>query len=430
MLNARALRILTFALILCMLEATFAYAQSGGVTAIRCGRLINPVDGSVTQNAVIITRGERIEQVGANIPIPAGARVVDLSAYTVMPGLIDCHTHILLQPEDERGAPPVVTKSQAFRTVQGVAAAKRDLEAGFTTMRDVDSEGAGFADVAIRDGINKGIIPGPRLLVSTLALTITAGHMNNAGLNPDIQIPDPAALTDSRDAMIAEVRRQVKYGADWIKLYATGTLRHVNLVTLEAMSQVSEEEVRAVVTEARRWGRDVAAHAYGGEGANNAIRGGVRSIEHGMLMNDETLKLMVERGVFWCPTLGVYIPEHEEDNTEFRRRIVANHKEVFRKAMSMGVKITFGTDVGAYEHGTSAREFNLMVDYGMKPIDAIRAATIRGAELLRMEKQIGTIEPGKFADVIAVEGNPLEDIRAMGRVVFVMKAGQVYKSLK
>lgn len=430
MMNARALTVSILLLTVCMPQSYVARAQSEAVTAIRCGRLLNPVDGSITRDAVIITRGERIEQVGPKLPIPNGARVIDLSAYTVLPGLIDCHSHVLLQPEDERGAPPVINKSQAFRTVQGVAAARKDLEAGFTTLRDVDSEGAGFADVAIRDGINRGIIPGPRLFVSTLALTITAGHMNNAGLNPDIQIPDPAALTDSRDAMITEVRRQVKYGADWIKLYATGTLRHVNPVTLEPMSQVSEEEVRAVVAEARRWGRDVAAHAYGGEGANNAIRGGVRSIEHGMLMNDETIKLMVERGVFWCPTLGVYIPEHEEDKTDLRRRIVANHKEVFRKAMAAGVKIAFGTDVGAYEHGTSAREFYLMADYGMKPIDAIRSATIRGAELLRMEGQIGTIERGKFADAIAVEGNPLEDIHAMGRVVFVMKAGQVYKSPK
>jgi len=312
--------------------------------------------------------------------------------------------------------------------VQGVVAAKKDLEAGFTTMRDVDSEGAGFADVAIRDAINRGIIPGPRLLVSTLALTITGGHMNNAGLNPDIFIPEPAAITDSREEMVAEVRRQIKYGADWIKLYATGTLRHVNPVTLESLSQVSIEDARVVVEEARRWGRDVAAHAYGGEGANNAIRGGVRSIEHGMLMNEETIKLMVEHKTFWCPTLGVYLPENEEDNTELRRRIVANHKEVFQKAMRMGVKIAFGTDVGAYEHGTSAREFYLMVDYGMKPIDAIRSATTVASELLRMEKQIGTIESGKLADIIAVEGNPLEDIRALGRVAFVMKAGKVYKS--
>ncbi len=405
-----------------------ARAQTNALTAIRCGKLINPVDGSVTQNAVIIVRGERIDQVGPGLKIPDGAKLIDLSAYTVLPGLIDCHTHVMLQPEDERGAPPVITKSQAFRTVQAVAAAKRDLEAGFTTMRDLDSEGAGFADVALRDGINRGIVPGPRLLVSTYALTITGGHMNNAGLNPDIQVPEPAMLTDSRDAMVAEIRREVKYGADWIKLYATGTLRHVDPVTLEPLSQVSLEDVKVVVAEAARWHRDVAAHAYGGEGAKNAIRGGARSIEHGMLMDDETLKLLVEHGTYWCPTLSVYLPESPEDNTEMRRRIVEHHKEVFQKAMKMGVKICFGTDVGAFEHGTSAREFVKMVEYGMKPIDAIRSATVRAAELLRMEKQIGSIQSLRLADVIAVEGNPLDDIRALTRVTFVMKAGQVYKS--
>jgi imidazolonepropionase-like amidohydrolase len=417
-------------LVLCGPGADFsdATAQSSQATVIRCGRLLNPVDGSITANAMVIVRGERIEQVGTGLRVPDGAKVIDLSAYTVLPGLIDSHTHVLLQPEDERGAPPVVTKSQAFRTVQGVAAARRDLEAGFTTMRDLDSEGAGFADVAIRDGINRGIIVGPRLFVSTLALTITGGHMNNAGLNPDIQIPEPSALVDSREAMITEVRRQVKYGADWIKLYATGTLRHVDPVTLESLSQVSLEDVKAIVAESARWRRDVAAHAYGGEGAKNAIRGGVRSIEHGMLMDDETIKLMVEHGTFWCPTLSVYLPETRADDSEFRRRIVAHHKEVFQKALRMGVKIAFGTDVGAYEHGTSAREFFKMVDYGMKPIDAIRSATVRGAELLRMEKQIGTIEPGSYADVIAVEGDPIADIKALSRVAFVMKAGTVYKS--
>src|SRR5438128_645558 len=240
-----------------------AAAQTNALTAIRCGKLINPVDGSVMQNAVIIVLGDRIDQLGAGLKIPDGAKLIDLSAYTVLPGLIDSHTHIMLQPEDERGAPPVITKSQAFRTVQAVAAAKRDLEAGFTTMRDLDSEGAGFADVAIRDGINRGIIPGPRMFVSTYALTITGGHMNNSGLNPDIQIPEPATLTDSREAMIAEIRREVKYGADWIKLYATGTLRHVDPVTLEPLSQVSLEDVKAVVAEAARWHRDVSAHGYG-----------------------------------------------------------------------------------------------------------------------------------------------------------------------
>ena len=411
-----------------LLSAAPALAASDAVTALRCGRLLNPADGSMAANAVVLVRGDRVERVGPGTSVPAGAQVVDLSAYTCLPGLIDSHTHELLQPEDERGAPPVVTKSQAFRTIQGVAAAKKDLEAGFTTLRDLDSEGAGFADVALRDAIAQGIVPGPRLLVSTYALTITGGHMNNAGLNPDIEIPDPATLTDSRDAMIAEVRREVKYGADWIKVYATGTLRHIDPVTLEPLSQFSEEDLRAVVEEARRWGRDVAAHAYGGQGAKNAIRAGVRSIEHGMLLDDETLDLMVQRGTWWCPTLSVYIPESKEDDTELRRRIVASHKAVFQKAMKKGVKIAFGTDVGAFEHGTSVRELRRMVDYGMSPLDAIRTATVRGAELLRMGKQIGTVEPGKYADVIAVQGDPLKDIGALEHVIFVMKAGEVYKA--
>jgi imidazolonepropionase-like amidohydrolase len=428
MTTLRILKRLAAVTLACLLVSAYMPAHADGLTAIRCGRLLNPVDGSITQNAVIVVNGERIEQVGANAKIPDGARVIDLSAYTVLPGLIDSHTHILLQPEDERGAPPVITKSQAFRTVQGVAAAKKDLEAGFTTLRDVDSEGAGFADVAIRDAINRGIVPGPRLFVSTLALTITGGHMNNAGLNPDIPITEPASLTDSREAMVAEVRRQVKYGADWIKLYATGTLRHVDPTTLEPLSQVSLDDVKAVVAEAKRWRRDVAAHAYGGEGAKNAIRGGVRSIEHGMMLDDEALKLMVEQGTYWVPTLSVYFPQTAEDDTELTRRIVASHKNVFQKAMKMGVKIVFGTDVGAFEHGTSAREFVRMVEYGMKPIDAIRSATVRSSELLRQERDIGTIAPGKFADVIAVEGNPLDDIGALSHVAFVMKAGQVHKS--
>ena len=420
--------LLSSSLILALSSPIPTLPAQAAATALRCGRLLDPASGRVIQNAVVLVSGDRVERVGPGVEVPADGRVIDLSRLTCLPGLIDSHTHVLLQPEDERGAPPVVVKSQAFRTIQGVAAAKKDLEAGFTTLRDVDSEGAGFADVALRDAIERGIVPGPRLLVSTYALTITGGHMNQHGLNPDIEVPEPATLTDSRDAMIAEVRREVKYGADWIKVYATGTLRHVNPVTLESLSQFSEEDLRAVVEEARRWGRDVAAHAYGGQGAKNAIRAGVRSIEHGMLLDDEALDLMVKKGTWWCPTLSVYIPESEEDDTPLRRRIVASHKEVFQKAMKKGVKIAFGTDVGAFEHGTSARELRRMVDYGMSPLDTIRTATVRGAELLRMEKLIGTVDPGKYADVIAVEGDPLSDIGALERVVFVMKGGEVYKA--
>ena len=426
-MNPKSVFRLLVSLLVLSLPSSLA-AEEAVVTALRCGRLLDPMSGSVTEGAVVVVRDGRIAAVGKGVAVPAAAKVIDLSGHTCLPGLVDSHTHVLLQPEDEHGTPPVVVKSLAFRTVQGVAAAKKDLEAGFTTMRDLDSEGAGFADVAIRDGINKGIIPGPRLLVSTYALTITGGHMNNAGLNPDIPVPDPATLTDSRDAMIAEVRREVKYGADWIKVYATGTLRHIDPVTLEPLSQFSEEDLRAVVEEARRWHRDVSAHAYGGEGANNAIRAGVRSIEHGMLMDDDTLKLMAAHGTWWCPTLSVYIPGSKEEDTELRRRIVAHHQEVFQKAMKMGVKIAFGTDAGAFEHGTQARELVRMVDYGMPPLDAIRSATVRGAELLRLEKEIGTVEAGKAADVIAVEGDPLKDIAVLTRVAFVMKGGVVYKA--
>ena len=398
-------------------------------TVIKAGRLLDPRTGTLRQNQVILIDGTRIVSVGQGTSIPSNANVIDLSAYTVLPGLIDSHTHELLQPEDEGEIPPVITKTQAFRTVQGVAAVKKDLEAGFTTMRDLDSEGAGFADVAIRDAINQGIIPGPRLLVSTLALTITGGHMNLSGMNSDLSLPDPAAITDTREAMVVEVRRQVKYGADWIKLYATGTMRHINPVTLEPLNQVSVDDVQAVVAEAKRWGKDVAAHAYGGEGARNSVLGGVRSIEHGMLLDESILGLMVQKGTYWCPTLSTYIPDDLQHLTDVQRRVIQHHKETFQKAMKLGVKIAFGTDVGAFAHGTGNREFLRMAEYGMKPIDVIRSATIVGSELLRMEKEIGTIEAGKFADIVAVEGNPLADIGALTKVKFVMKAGTVYKNL-
>jgi len=394
------------------------------VLALRAARALDPVAGVTRPDAVIVVRGARIVSVGGTVP--AGARVIDLDGLTLMPGLIDGHAHNLLQPEDEV-TPPVLVKSQAARTIQGVAAARRNLEAGFTTMRDVDSEGAGFADVALRDAIRQGIVPGPRLFVSTWALSITAGHMNLTGVNPDLALPDLAALTDSRDAMVAEVRRQVKYGADWIKLYATGTLRHVDRTTLEPLSQVSVEDVRAVVQEAARWRKDVAAHAYGGEGARNAIAGGARSIEHGMMLDEGIIAMMVERGVFWCPTLSVYMPEAglPEAEGDFQRRIIESHKRSFQAAMRAGVKIVFGTDVGAFPHGTGAREFGYMVDYGMPPIEAVRSATTRAAELLRMEGQAGTLAAGAFADLIAVDGDPLADVTALQRVRFVMKEGEV-----
>jgi imidazolonepropionase-like amidohydrolase len=256
--------------ILSALSIVAAQPAADRIVALRAGRLLDPASGRVEQNVVIAIRNDRIESIGGSVP--PGAQVINLSGHTVLPGMVDGHTHVMLQPEDEQWPPPVVYKTQAFRTIQGVAAARRDLEAGFTTLGDLDSEGAGLADVALRDAIEKEIVPGPRLFVATYAITITAGHMNITGVNPEAGLPDLAAIADTRDQMLTEVRRQVKAGADWIKIYATGTLRHVDRQTLEPVWQLTEDDVAALVTEAHRWRKDVAAHAYGGQGAKNAIR--------------------------------------------------------------------------------------------------------------------------------------------------------------
>ena len=398
------------------------------ITAIRAGKMIDGVGDSPLDKIVILISGERILDVGTDVRIPSNANVIDLSGYTVLPGLIDTHTHILLIPANQARS-PVLYKSIPYRTVEGVLAAKLNLEAGFTTLRDIDSEGANFADVAIRDAINDGLIPGPRLQVATMALSITAGHMNLTGLAPHIEVPQLATIADTPYEQIKEIRRQVKYGTDWIKLYATGTLRHINRETFEPLNQVTLEEVKMIVAESERWNIPVAAHAYGGEGATNAILGGVRSLEHGFDLTDEQLQMMVDNGTFWSPTFTVYLPSSpEEESDPFTRRIVESHKDTFRRALKIGVKIAFGTDVGGFAHGTGAREFKLMIDYGMTPMQAIKSATITAAALMRLERSIGSIETGKYADIIAVKGNPLDDITILENVEFVMKGGKVYKN--
>jgi imidazolonepropionase-like amidohydrolase len=402
-------------------------------------RLLDPVSGRLLSNVLIVIRGERIESVTEGAPGPPKADDSRLkgaassfsigipASLTVLPGLIDSHTHLLLEPEDAV-TPPVLHKSQAFRAIESTAAARKDLEAGFTTMRDMDSEGADFADVALRDAINRGIVPGPRLYVSGMPLTITGGYMNLLGLSPDIALPDPGVTTDSVAAMVATIRRDVKYGVDLIKIYVTGSLPQVT-PELEPLPQMSLDEVKTIVAEAARWHKDVAAHAYGGVGARNAIEGGVRSIEHGILLDQQTIQLMVTHGVYWCPTLYVYTAEPglDRNGEAFMARVRARHKEAFQAAVKAGVKIAFGTDVGGFDHGTNAREFQVMVDYGMTPLEAIRSATVRGAELLRKEKDLGAIAAGRLADIIGVEGDPLRDISAMTRVRFVMKGGTVVK---
>jgi imidazolonepropionase-like amidohydrolase len=409
-----------------ILATAITLAAQDRTTTLLAPRMLDPVSRRVMVNVLIAVRGDRIVSVAEN---SSGQGDINLPAsWTVLPGLIDGHTHMLLEPEDAVTA-PVFHKSQAFRELEAVAAARRTLEAGFTTVRDMDSEGADFADVALRDGINRGIVPGPRMFVSGNALTITGGYMNLLGINPDITLPDPAIMTDTREAMIAAVRRNVKYGVDQIKIYVTGSLPQVSRADFQPLAQMSLDDVKAIVAEASRFHKDVAAHAYGGIAARHAIEGGVRSIEHGLFLDQETIQMMARLGVFYCPTVYVYTSEPglDRNGVEFMNEVRARHKQAFQMAMKAGVKIVFGTDAGGFDHGANAQEFKFMVEDGMSPMEAIRTATVRGAELLRREKDLGAVAPGHLADIIAVEGDPLRDITSMTRVKFVMKGGVVAK---
>ena len=406
------------------------FAVQGQQILIRAGRFIDTNQKTVKKNVDILVEGDRIIKVGKNLK-SASASIIDLSDKTVLPGLIDGHTHICLTPDYSSNS-PVLYKTNTYRTMEAFKAAKQILMAGFTTIRDVDNEGADMADIAVRDAINEGMFFGPRIFVSGWAISITGGHMNLTGLRPSIdkKVEQLAIIADNPDDMVAAIRDQRKAGVDFIKIYATGTLRHINRETMEPLSQLSTEEVEVMVNEARRWGMDVAAHAYGGTGAYHAVEGGVHSLEHGMFLDDKILDLMVKNGTFWCPTMTVYLPDEgaSEADIRFRNRIVAEHKKSFQRAMNKGVNIAFGTDIGSMPHGEGWREMERMVNYGMLPMDVIHSATVMGAKLLRKNDELGQIKEGYFADIIAVDGNPDENIEAFRSIGFVMVNGNVAKN--
>ncbi|HYG98306.1 MAG TPA: amidohydrolase family protein [Terriglobales bacterium] len=406
------------------------------VTVIKAGTLIDPRANAPLRNQTIVIRGNRIESVGPATPIPPGARAIDLSRATVLPGLIESHTHVFLQGEDpvEGGWNGNLLYQQlAMRAVRAGVAAKEGLMQGFTTIRDMGTEGAGYGDVGIKQSINLGYIPGPRMFVSTLAISTDGGY-GIADFSPDVDDMLPKGVQMFSGVVEARkvAREQLAKGADFLKIYMTYRSRAGKNGELISDPTLTVEELRAITDEAHSRGKKVACHAYGGVGMQRALDGGCDSIEHGLDLDDNNIAQMKKQGTWYCPTLTAYYywnaPENAPAGQRDRARIRV-HNTSFQKAYKAGVRIAFSTDAGAFRWTDPiAQEFNYMVQLGMTPIDAIRSATINGAELLEMQGQIGVIAPGAFADIIAVAGDPLQDIKQMQQVKFVMKDGQVYRN--
>lgn len=424
---------------LLLFATTGARSQTpSNLQAIRAGRMFDSTTGKVLDNQVIVIDGDRIKTVGdaGKVAIPPGVNVLDLSHATVLPGLIDAHTHLFFYASannDYRGLENFETHAQLFnpfidqlfeslqyRTILAVVNAKLDLEAGFTTERDLGTEGAMYSDVDVRNAINGGFIPGPRFEVATRGIVSTTGnfHLDCCGL------PTAAQVVDSEDAARQAVREQVKNGADLIKVFASRKEFFDPEGTPVVIPSMTAEEIRAVVGEARREHVKIACHAYGGEAVRSCIDAGVDSIEHGNMLDADELQSMVKKGIYYVPTMYVF----DRPTALYEGRWGKLQQVTFRKAMDAGVKIAFGSDVGPFPHGEQAVEFEVMVKYGMRPSDALKSATSVAATLMGWQDRVGSITPGKFADIVAVEGDPLRDITEMKRVRFVMKGGKIVKN--
>jgi len=403
---------------------------------IRAGSLIDGRSDKPRHDQVIVIHGNRIASVSdaATAKIPAGATVIDLSKATVLPGLIDSHTHIFLQGEDPaQGGYDVniLNAPLALRAARATVAARRALEQGFTTLRDVETEGAGYGDVGIKQAIEQGYIPGPRLFVSTRAISTTGGYMLE-GYAPELDMPKGAQIVDGPVAARKAAREQLDHGADWIKVYMTHRSWVGKNGELVSQPTLTVEELRAIVDETHGWGKKVACHAYGGIGLHRALDGGCDSIEHGLDLDDAATVQMLKQGTWYVPTISAYYHDWAPADTPGGQRDrlrVALHEPSFRRALKAGVNIAFGTDMGGIPWTEPiAQEFPRMVDLGMPPMDAIQSATSRAATMLDMDGKIGVVAPGAFADVIAVGGDPLHDIKALENVQFVMKDGRVVKT--
>ena len=410
------------------------------LTVIRAGVLIDGVSASPRHNVIITIHGNTISDIadagpaGAPSSLPPGANFIDLSQATVLPGLIDTHTHIFLQGEDpaEGGYDIQLLKYPlAYRAARATVSVRRALEQGFTTLRDVETEGAGYGDVGIKMAIEGGYIPGPRLFVATRAISTTGGYPLE-GYAPEIEVPKGVQIIDGPIEARKAAREQLDHGADWIKVYMTHRSWVGKNGELVSQPTLTVEELRAIVDETHGWGKKVACHSYGGEGMQRALDGGCDSIEHGLQLTDAQIAQMLRQGTWLCPTLSVYYTDWAPADTpegQRDRKRASEHEVSFRKAVKAGVKIAFGTDMGGIPWTEPiAQEFPRMVEFGMTPMQAIQSATSRAAELLDMKGKLGVIAPGAYADVVAVSGDPLTDVKVLENVGFVMKDGKLFKN--
>lgn len=406
------------------------------LTAIKAGQLVDVDKGEVRANQVIIIRGDRIESIQpAGAAIPKGAAIIDLSGYTVSPGLIDCHTHLADPIQTASSADPLTT-SAAQNAFTGVRQARATLLAGFTAVRDVGTYRA-FVDAALRDAINDGTVIGPRMKVAGAYVTVSTGGGEVTGLAPDVIPPADfrRGVANSANEVRQRVRELLNGGADFIKIIATGAVLAPG--TLPGAPEYTEEEIRAAVEEAANYGTFVAAHAHGAEGIKRAVRAGVRSIEHGSLADDEALQLMKQHGTWLVADIwnGDYIDsvgtrDHwSEEILRKNRETTETQRTAFRKAVALGVNLAYGTDSGVYPHGLNAYQLPYMVKYGLTPMQAIQSATINAARMMGWDQEIGSLAPGKFADLVAVQGDVIRDIGRFKSVAFVMKGGAVVKPL-
>ena len=402
--------------------------------AIRAGRLVDVVRGQVLKDRVLpVKKGRVVAVQEGGAPLQAGVKVLDLSAYTVLPGLIDTHTHLVGEIQGASPAAPLEHTS-AQDLVSGIRHARATLRAGFTTVRDVGTMRA-FTDATLRDAIAEGLVEGPRMVVCGTYVTTRTGSGDLTGLAPDVILPPDMRLgvADSEAEVRARVRQLLNGGADFIKIMATGAV--FTKGTKPGVPEFSEAELRAAVQEAAKYGAKVTAHAHGAEGIKNALRAGVQCIEHASLIDDEGIRLAKEKGAFLSMDLynGDYSEEvgrrdhWPEEFLRKNRETTEAQREGFRKAVAAGVKLSFGTDSGVYPHGDNARQFAYLIRFGMTPMQALQAATIRAAENLGWEDRVGSLESGRFADLVAVKGDPLADIRLLERIPVVVKGGVVVK---